>query len=136
MNCETHSCFGDRDGEDRSVVTRRERMCRFLIAERQLVDRRLGKPLGANPNWDILLDLYLAEFEGRHVYQSCLAPAAPPANAHRHSARLAKLGAVTRTLDPNDHRRINVTLSAEVRSALDAIMDLLVEHASNGESPA
>lgn len=136
MNCEIGSCIDDHDGDARSAAARRERMCRFLIAERQFVDRLLGKSLCANPYWDILLDLYLAEFEGRPVYQSCLAPAAPPANAHRQSARLAKLGAVSRTLDPYDHRRMNVTLSAEVRAALDAIMDLLVEYVSKGGAPA
>jgi len=128
MNCQTQSCFENPDDDPRSVSARRERVCQFLITERQFVDRLLGKTLGANPHWDILLDLYLANFEGRLVYQSALAPAAPPAYAHRQSARLAKLGAVKRTLDPQDHRRMNVTLSAEVRTALDTLMDLLAVH--------
>ncbi|MBN8818713.1 MAG: MarR family transcriptional regulator [Sphingomonas sp.] len=103
----------------------RAQMCRLLIAERQIVERFLGATLGANPYWDILLDLYLAEYERRLVYQSCLAPSAPPAKAHRQSARLSKLGAVERALDEADHRRMNVTLSPDTRQALDMIMDLL-----------
>lgn len=126
MNCETHACFHDME-----AGIRRERICRFLIAERQLVDRLLGKTLCPNPYWDSLLELYLAEFEGRTVYQSCLAPGAPPANAHRQSAQLAKLGAVTRTLDPDDHRRMNVRLTPETRIALDGIMDGLAPRADS-----
>jgi DNA-binding MarR family transcriptional regulator len=103
-------------------------MCRLLIAERQIVERQLGTTLCANPHWDNLLDIYLAEFEGRSVYQSCLASGAPPAKAHRQSARLAKLGVVERALDPEDHRRMNVSLKDETRAAFDTIMDLLALH--------
>lgn len=125
MNSERRSDPPAQADEDRARAMLRAQMCRLLIAQRQIVERFLGTTLGANPYWDILLDLYLADYEERLVYQSCLAPGAPPAKAHRQSARLSKLGAVVRALDEADHRRMNVTLSPETRHALDVIMDLL-----------
>jgi hypothetical protein len=114
----------ERD-EEQARAIRRAQICRLLVSERQIVERFLGPTLCANPYWDILLDLYLAQYEQRLVYQSCLALSAPPAKAHRQSAHLSKLGAVERSLDEDDHRRVNVTLSADTRHALDMIMDLM-----------
>ncbi|WP_150126967.1 hypothetical protein [Sphingomonas panacis] len=107
------------------AAERRARMCRLLIAEREIAGRLLDKTFTSNPLWDILLEIYLAEFEGRLVYQSCLAPSAPPANPHRQSRRLAKLGVVERALDPMDNRRIKVTLTPEMRTVFDKLMDSL-----------
>jgi len=104
---------------------RRAGICRRLIAERRIIEGELGPDLCPNPYWDILLDIYLARFEMRSIYQSCLAPAAPPAKAHRQSARLFKMGAIERALDPADHRRMNITLRSETLAALDRIMDRL-----------
>ena len=116
----TRDATGDSAAQDRRMT-----MCRLLIAERQIVERQLGLDLCANPYWDILLDIYLARFEARSVYQSCLAPGAAPAKAHRQSTKLMRLGAVDRALDPEDHRRMNITLREETCAALDRIMDLL-----------
>ncbi|AMK23206.1 hypothetical protein GG804_02180 [Sphingomonas histidinilytica] len=107
------------------AAERRARVCRLLIAEREIAGRLIDKIFVSNPLWDILLDIYLAEFEGRLVYQTCLAPGAPPANPHRQSRRLARLGVVERMLDPMDNRRINVRLTPEMRSSFDELMDSL-----------
>lgn len=107
---------------------RRIRVCRRLIRERDSVGKLLGKALCPNPRWDILLDLFLAELEGRSFYQSCLAPGAPPANSHRHSARLVQLGAIERSLDLADQRRLNVTLTADLSAAMTTLVDAVASH--------
>ena len=125
MNCGAHSGFPITDTDTDRVAERRAAMCRLLIAEREIAGRLLDKIFIANPLWDILLEIYLAESEGRLVYQSCLAPSAPPANPHRQSRRLAKLGIVERAPDPLDNRRMKIRLTQEIRAVLDNLMDLL-----------
>ncbi len=106
---------------------RRAQMCRAMLRRHTIVERLIGKVLSTDPYWEILLDLYLAELEQRSLYQSCLAATAPPANAHRHSARLENMGAVTRVDDPDDHRRRTVRLTPRMREAFDQIMDEVSE---------
>lgn len=125
MNCSAQACLPTVDRETSLAAERRARVCRLLIAEREIAGRLIDKIFVSNPLWDILLDIYLAEFEGRLVYQTCLAPGAPPANPHRQSRRLARLGVVERMLDPMDNRRINVRLTPEMRSSFDELMDSL-----------
>jgi hypothetical protein len=121
----------DRPDEDAGVVKRqRHAVCSRLIQQRLVISSVLEKTLGPSPYWGILLELYLADLESRPVYQSWLAPGAPPANAHRQSARLAKLGAVIREADAEDNRRMKVRLSVETRAKLDEIMDRIVAGAA------
>jgi hypothetical protein len=99
--------------------------CRALITERALLVRHLGKEAFPNPRWDVVLDLFLANLEGKQFYQSWLAPQDPPANAHRHSARLEELGIIRRIPDLTDHRRMIVELKPNVMNAMEEITDAL-----------
>lgn len=81
------------------------------------------RALAPNPYHEILLDLYLAEFDGRLVYQSGLAGTGPPVSTHRQVARLEALGAVTRTPDPTDQRRLNITLTPAMRAHIEEFLD-------------
>ncbi|MBA4091034.1 MAG: hypothetical protein C0494_10630 [Sphingobium sp.] len=97
--------------------------CRTLIrAQRHLVDR-LGEIVQGPPLLDMLLSLYVAELEQRDLCQSSIESRASRASAHRHSARLVERGMATRDIDPRDHRRKQVKLTREVRSALDSLLD-------------
>jgi DNA-binding MarR family transcriptional regulator len=122
---------GDRSSDPggHDVRALRIRICRRLIRERRLVKDMLGTALCANPNWDMLLDLYLAELEHRSVYQSalCLAAHIPESSAHRWTVKLAEQGVLLRRIDPEDRRRISVTLAPATAAALDQIMESIGE---------
>lgn len=109
----------------------RARICRALIEERRLVQAAFGQKLCANFNWDMLLELYEAESEGRDVYQSalCLSAGIPDSSAHRWAAKLAARGVFARRHDDMDKRRIIVTMTDDTRHALDRIMDGLARWA-------
>jgi len=47
-----------------------------------------GTELPTRPYLFFVLELFLAEAEGRIVFQSCLSTEEAPANIHRRSARL------------------------------------------------
>jgi DNA-binding MarR family transcriptional regulator len=93
----------------------------------RLRDRRnLLFPTGlfADPSWDMLLDLLVAESEGRRVAVSslCIASGAPATTALRWIARLAELKLIERSPDTHDGRRSHVALtesaSLQIRSLL------------------
>lgn len=108
-----------QDVDREQSTERRARIARALLRKRQIVDELLGGRICANPNWDMLLELYLAGLAEQSVYQSYLVADAPPANVHRRSARLEAKGYVSRTTDVRDHRRVIVELRPETRAALD-----------------
>lgn len=66
----------------------------------------------ADPAWDLLLDLYVAELEGEQVAVSsaCIATGVPTTTALRCINRLVRAGFLIRTVDPEDARRSIVTL--------------------------
>lgn len=110
---------------------RRARVCRWILricrAAPQTSPGRLSaeamRALAPNPYHEILIDLYLAELTGRRVYQSGLAGTGPAVSTHRQAARLEELGAVTRTVDPADQRRLNVALTPAMRAHIEDILD-------------
>ena len=110
---------------------RRLAICRRLLQVHRLQAAIFGtrlseeacKALSPSAYQEILFELYLAGLEGRQVYQSCLAPTQPQATVHRQAARLEALGAVTRSVDGRDQRRLNLTLTPLMRSMLDLFMD-------------
>jgi hypothetical protein len=119
--------------EDAQTLARRAHTCRWLLKICRLcaalpfdgLPPSAAKALAPNAFHEILLDLYLAEHEGRRVYQSYLAGSGPPWKTHRQVARLETLGLVSRSRDPTDHRRLNVTLALDLRRLLDDAMDAL-----------
>jgi hypothetical protein len=102
-------------GNSRSLQVRR-----YLHA-RRLRERLLPPDLFADPVWDMLLDLYASELEGKRVCISsaCIAAAVPSTTALRWLGRLEELDLVARELDPADSRRNYVRLSGVARDAID-----------------
>ncbi|WCT75052.1 hypothetical protein PQ455_07505 [Sphingomonas naphthae] len=99
------------------------------IANRLLRIRRrreavLGKGLFADPAWDMLLDLFVAEAAGRRISVSsaCLASAVPPTTALRHLVLLEARGLIERRPAKADGRRINVALSPSALAELSALL--------------
>lgn len=108
---------------------------RALLRARRLRDQMLANDLFADPAWDILLDLMAAHLEGNKVSVSslCIAAAVPPTTALRWIQQLTDRGLLERRADPQDGRRIFITLSqvglSAVRSWFDASRPLLLNAA-------
>jgi hypothetical protein len=85
-----------------------------------------GNPdLFGEPAWDILLDLYIAQGEGKQVSVSsaCIGSAAPATTGLRWLGVLADEGLVVRENDPEDHRRVLVRLTPAGTAAMDRFFD-------------
>ena len=85
-----------------------------------------GADLFGEPAWDILLDLFIAHYEGKPVSVSsaCIGSASPPTTGLRWLSVLAQNDLVMREKDPADHRRIMVRLTEKGVSALERFFDL------------
>lgn len=84
-------------------------IARRYLKRRRARDAVLPRELLGDPDWEMLLDLFAAECEGREVSVSSLCLAAggcgtAPTTALRHISRLEKLRIVIRMPDPDDKR--------------------------------
>lgn len=77
--------------------------------------------LFGEPAWDILLDLFIAQAEGKAVSVSsaCIGSAAPATTGLRWLGVLADEGLVVRENDAEDQRRVLVRLTARGVSAME-----------------
>lgn len=73
------------------------------------------------PAWDILLDLYIADYENKPVSVSsaCIGSASPPTTGLRWLGVLAEQGLISRDQDPDDQRRILVHLTEHATHCMD-----------------
>jgi DNA-binding MarR family transcriptional regulator len=103
----------------------RARLVRNEIKRRRQRDRFFPSELFADPAWDILLDLYAADYEGRRISVSsaCIAAAVPATTALRWLKTLTDNGQIERVPDEADGRRILVAISEAARLQLDAYFD-------------
>jgi DNA-binding MarR family transcriptional regulator len=104
--------------DDRS----RASQIREMIKLRRLRERFFDAELFADPSWDIMLDLYAAEAEGKQVSVSslCIAAAVPPTTALRWITNMTEMGLLERKQDPYDARRVYITLAPASSAKLDA----------------
>lgn len=99
----------------------------FAADARALRVRRndiMGVPIFRDPAWDMLLDMLVADHEGREVCVSslCYGSGVPATTALRTLDRLEGYGLIHRTPDPKNGRRILVTAQPE---ALTRVADML-----------
>jgi DNA-binding MarR family transcriptional regulator len=101
---------------DLHVVTQVEH---YLRARRRR-ESLFPTDLFADPAWDILLELFVAEKKGVGVSISsaCIASAVPPTTALRWIARLEELGLVIRRADARDARRSWLRLSRDASATV------------------
>lgn len=80
-----------------------------LYAQRRARDRAFGEIASFfnEPAWDILLDLFVAEGEGKQVSVSsaCIAACVPPTTGLRWIRYLTEAGFVEERVDTGDRRR-------------------------------
>lgn len=105
---------------------------RYLALARQAYALRrkraviFGNPeLFGEPAWDILLDLYIAQAEGKPVSVSsaCIGSASPATTGLRWLGVLAEEGLVLRENDPEDNRRVLVRLTGKGTAAMETFFD-------------
>ena len=104
-------------------------LCRTLIFQRRLARQLLGPNLCANPIWDMLLDLYVADREGEllYIWPLSIAGNIPVSSAHRKIDLMVQKGFVVRTVDESDRRRVGIQLTASFRDLLDQLFDKLTQ---------
>jgi DNA-binding MarR family transcriptional regulator len=80
--------------------------------------------LFAEPAWDMLLDLYVAEREGRPmaVLSACIGAAAPQTTALRWMRILETQGLIRKEVDKRDARRIYVRLTEDGIARMRALL--------------
>lgn len=99
--------------------TAAEKLPQILRARRER-GRFLGHDLFADPAWDILLELFAAEADGRKISVSgvCASAALSATTGLRWLGKLERAGLVVRHSDPLDRRRSWVHLSPTAIAAL------------------
>ncbi|WDF74215.1 AbrB/MazE/SpoVT family DNA-binding domain-containing protein [Novosphingobium sp. KACC 22771] len=100
-------------------------VCRAFLRVEKIILESLGPQLSARHYVALLFEVYLAEIEGKTLYQACLSTDEIVSKPHRRSARLAALGALIRRPNPQDQRRTDLQLTWDSRSALDRIIDTM-----------
>ncbi len=111
----------DKDRQGGSVA-----LARKFYQLRRRRDAYFDAMLFAEPAWDMLLDLYIAESERRQVavLTACIGAAAPQTTAIRWMRVLEMQGLIRRETDRNDARRIYVRLT---EPAVRMMRNLLLE---------
>jgi hypothetical protein len=120
----------------RSVLPRQARKPadvspRSVAAAQRMIRERLRRKnyfdagLFADPAWDIMLDLFVAEAEGREtpVMNLCLSSQVPETTTLRWVKTLEHAGVLIRQKDEHDQRRVLVRLSPAAAQSLTAYLD-------------
>ncbi len=108
--------YGDGEPIDETVIA----MARSALATRRRRDRVFAPGLFAEPAWDMLLDLLIAEAENRRlsVSSTCLAAAVPQTTALRWLNYLVESGLLVRVQTGSEGRSTVVRLTPKARRQL------------------
>lgn len=106
-----------------------DRYAARLLKVRSMRAELLGAAIFQDLAWDMLLDLYVREAEGRRVSITSLtiASGGAPTTALRHLDKLLTHGLVTRTADTEDGRRSWISLTAASRAAITELLERMQE---------
>lgn len=87
-----------------------------VLALRRKRDTLLPAELFGEPAWDMLLDLFVQQSQGRRVSITslCLASAAPQTTALRSIGLMEAAGLIERAHSPSDHRVVWLTIVSDV----------------------
>ncbi len=105
---------------------RRLRDARALLTGRRRRTACFNGVRFCDPSWDMILELYVATRERRHlsVSQLCSLSGGSTTTALRHIEHLEALGYIGRGSDPDDRRRANVTMLAPLLEAAEHWLDV------------
>ena len=98
-----------------------------LIAERRARRAYFAPDLFHEPAWDMLLSLFLANEEGRVLNVKALVASsdAPVTTSQRWIDHLHKLRLIDRVGDPDDRRRVEISLSDTGLTAIERYLDAI-----------
>jgi hypothetical protein len=101
---------------------------RQILAGRKQRDRYFDPMLFSNPAWDILLNLYVADGEGKpfNVLDTCLASAVPQGVALRWLTYLEQEDMVIEVPDPARPRQTLIRLSDQTRLTITSYLGSLI----------
>jgi hypothetical protein len=101
---------------------------RHILAGRKERDRFFDPMLFSNPAWDILLNLYLADAEGKpvSVIDSCSVSTVPQGVALRWLSYLKQEEMVVEASDPSRPRNTVIRLSDQTRLTIASYLGSLV----------
>ena len=105
-------------------------------AQRSQRQKWLGSDILGEPAWDLLLDLYIADAEGRRISVSsaCIASRVPTSTALRWIRLLEDRRLIERQTDQADGRRNWVHLSDEGRRKMDCLLEERLAWASRDKA--
>ena len=108
-------------------VARAEAYYRFRRKRENVAEGLFGKDLFVDPNWDLLLDLYIHTVRGIpvRITSACLASYSPPTTALRHIAKLERRGVLQKVPHESDGRVIQLKLTEKGLTMMDEITELL-----------
>lgn len=113
---------------DRASQTRLREFARHLYRERRIRDHAFRKVLFGEANWDILLDLYASEEEGRPVTVSsaCFGATVPASTASRYLKAMEEQKLIVRAPSPSDRRAHYVRLSDAAHADMSGLLRRLM----------
>lgn len=100
-------------------------IAKSLYRQRRLRADHFAGSLFAEPTWDMLLDLFIADCERRRitVKSVCIGANVPTTTALRHLRWLEEQGLVERLSHPRDARSTHVRLSAAAITAMESYLN-------------
>lgn len=100
------------------------RFARLLLQQRRRREQALGREHFADPVWDMMLDLFVAQVAGDEVAVSSLVIGAgvPQSTALRRIRMLVQRGGFIARADPHDGRRTFIALSESLFNALGLLL--------------
>ena len=108
----------------------------LLYKERRARDVFLksGRELWSDPAWDMLLDLFIANEEGRmvNVTSACIGGCIPTSTGLRRVTQLLNAGLIHRTTDPSDGRKGMLGLTARATSDMKRYLDEILRSRTLG----
>lgn len=108
------------DGDEPISEADLAQLARRISHWRRRRDALLDPIIFADPEWDILLDLYAQSGFGRRISMSslCIAAAVPATTALRCINAMVDQGVLAKSRDANDARRVLVELTEETRAKM------------------
>jgi DNA-binding MarR family transcriptional regulator len=96
----------------------------MILALDQMIEPTLRTAALTRTDFDMLLDLYLAEQDGRCIcmWDVCHAASAPFSTAHRRLTAMIVRGLVIRMAPRGDWRRVIIGLSADARALIEEVI--------------